>query len=119
MFRRLAFLRQNKYLFYISAITILANIFSWILAFLFIKAGKFNIILHYDILFGADYQGSRQKLFTIPAIGLGLFFMNSVISGLVYKREKFIAGLFLFASLVVQIFVIIAIGVIVFVNRHA
>lgn len=110
---------KNGYSFYIFIAAILANIFSWILVFLFFKKETFNIILHYNILSGVDYQGSSQKLFTIPAIGLLVIFMNSIISRVVSSEDKFVSYLLLSAALVGQIFAIIAVIAIILVNNSS
>jgi hypothetical protein len=119
MFKQLAFLRQDKYFFYIFIAGIGANIFSWILIFLFLKKETLNIILHYNILSGVDYQGSSQKLFIIPAIGLLVIFMNLIISRAVYAEDKFISYLLISAALVSQMFVVIAVITIILVNSAA
>lgn len=111
----LSFFSEKKYLM-LSVATILANFAAWILVLIFLEQGKLNIILHYNVLFGVDFKGNSEQVFIIPLIGLVIFFLNSIITMLVYKREKIIAYLLLSTSLVCQIFSVIAIIAIIMIN---
>lgn len=115
---KLSFLRNKNFLI-ISAAGILANLSAWILVLFFLKKGKFDIILHYNVLFGVDSKGNSEQVYIIPAIGLIIFFMNAIITEFVHKKEKFIAYLLLSASLVCQIFAIIAIISIILINTSS
>jgi hypothetical protein len=114
----LSFLRDKSFLM-ISVATALVNLFAWILIFVFLGQGNLNIILHYNVLFGIEFKGSVDQVFIIPLIGLIIFFLNAIITKLVYKREKFIAYLLLSVSLVSQIFVLIAIVAIIMINSSS
>jgi hypothetical protein len=114
----LSFLRNKSFLA-ISAATILVNLAAWILIFVFLGKGKFNIILHYNVLFGVEFKGSAEQVFIIPLIGLIIFFLNAIITKLVYKREIFIAYLLLSTSLICQIFAVIAIVSIIMINSSS
>lgn len=111
----LSFLRHRNY-FLISAATILVNFTAWGLIIFFLGKEKFNIILHYNVLFGVDFKGSPDRVFVIPTIGLIIFFLNAIITKFVYQREKFIAYLLLLASLICQFFAVIAIVSIILIN---
>lgn len=110
-----SFLREKNYLIIFSA-TIIVNLTAWILVLFFLEQGKINIILHYNVIFGVDFKGSSEQVFIIPLIGLVIFFLNSIITTLVYKKETIIAYLLLSTSLVCQIFSIIAIVAIIMIN---
>lgn len=111
----LLFLRDKNF-FIIFAATVLINFAAWILVLIFLEKENFNIILHYNVLFGVDLKGDSAEAFTIPLIGLVIFFLNSIITKLVYKKEKFIAYLLLSTSLICQLFAVIAIAAIILVN---
>ncbi|MDP3057695.1 MAG: hypothetical protein Q8N37_04240 [bacterium] len=111
----LSFLRHKPFLI-ISAATILVNLVAWIFVLFFLEKGKFNIILHYNVLFGVDFKGKPEQAFIIPLISLVIFFLNAIIIEFVYKKEKFIAYLLLSTSLVCQIFAVIAIFTIILIN---
>lgn len=113
-----SFLRNKNYLL-ISIAVILVNCIDWILVLVFLQKEKFNIILHYNVIFGVDFKGSSKQAFIIPFIGLIIFFLNAIITKFVYKKEKFIAYLLLSASLICQIFAAIAIIAIVLINTSA
>ncbi len=107
---------KNKYFLSASALALALNLAAWLLVFFKFSGKDINIILYYNILFGVEYQGAVRELFTIPVIGLLIFSMNLVIIKFVYHKEKFIFYLLLAASLVSQIFVLIAIAAIILVN---
>lgn len=112
----LSFLREKNYLI-IFAATVLANLAAWILVLFFLEKEKFNIILHYNVLFGVDFKGNPSQVFIIPSISLIIFFLNAIIIEFVYKKEKFIAYLLLSGSLVCQIFAAMAIITIIIINN--
>ncbi len=107
---------KNKYFLSVSALALALNLIAWLWVFFHFSDKNINIILYYDILFGVGYQGLARELFTIPIIGLLIFIINFAIIRFVYQKEKFIFYLLLAASLVSQIFVIIAIAAIILVN---
>lgn len=113
----LSFLSDRNYLMIFSA-AILVNLTAWVLVLFFLGKGKLNIILHYNVLFGVDFNGRPEQAFIIPLISLIIFFLNAIITKLVYKKEKFIAYLLLSTSLVCQIFAVIAIVAIVLINKE-
>jgi len=114
----LSFLRNKTFLI-ISALTLLTNGALWVLIYFFLDKGKFNIILHYNVLFGVDFQGNPQKVFIIPLIGLLIFFLNITIIKFVYKKEKFIAYLLFSTSLICQVFAVIAVTAIILINNRS
>lgn len=114
----LSFLRHKSFLI-IFAATILVNLAAWILVLFFLEKGKFNIILHYNVLFGVDFKGKPEQAFIIPLISLVIFFLNAIITKFVFKKEKFIAYLLLSISLVCQFFAVIAIIAIILINTSS
>lgn len=110
---------KNKYFLSATALAAVLNLAAWLLVFIRFSGKDYNIILYYNLLFGVEYQGAVRELFTIPIIGLLIFFMNIVIIKFVYRKEKFILYFLLAASLVSQIFVIIAISAIILVNNKS
>lgn len=107
----------EKDLLYISSAAIMANILSWVLVTVFLKKETLNIILHYNVLSGIDYQGDQAKLFTIPAIGMFIFLMNFAIARFVKSKDRFISYLLLLTALLNQVFVIIAVVAIILINN--
>jgi hypothetical protein len=111
------FLKKDRNFLTLSAGAVVLNVFSWMLAFVFFKKDAINIILHYNILSGVDYQGGWRELFTVPAIGLAIIFMNFTIVRFVCAKDKFIPYFLVFATLISQIFIIIAIAAIILINH--
>lgn len=112
----LYFLRSKNFLT-ISAAAIMVNCAVWILVLFFLNKGKLNIILHYNVLFGVEFKGNSEQTFIIPLISLIIFFLNATITGFIYKKEKFIAYFLLTASLICQIFAVIAVVAIILINN--
>lgn len=112
----LSFLGAKNFLIIVTA-AVIVNFAAWVLVFFFLEKGKVNIILHYNVLFGADFKGNPSQAFIIPLISLVIFFLNSIITHLVFKKEKFIAYLLLSTSLICQIFAVIAIIGIILINN--
>lgn len=112
---KLSFLR-NRILSIIFAAAILVNISLWVLVLFFLENGSFNVILHYNVLFGVDFKGNPSQVFIIPFIGLIIIVLNSIITKYIYNKEKFIAYLLLSASLICQIFAAIAVIAIILIN---
>lgn len=61
------------------------------------------IPLHYTIYFGIDLVGPWWYRFGFPAAGLGVIIVNGGLAMLLYERKRFLTGLLLFVSFVVQV----------------
>lgn len=61
-----------------------------------------QIPLHFDVGGQADRIAPREQLFTLPAIGLLVFVLNTVTALVLYARERLAAYLLGFGSLGVQ-----------------
>lgn len=81
--------RQKLILLICSSLAI--NIGLWIFLAFSIKPSPYPLILHYNIYFGADYLGTVRQVYTLPAIGLIIIAINSVLAYLLYKKQKIIS----------------------------
>ncbi|SRR6056297_378334 len=66
------------------------------------------IPLHYNVYLGVDMFGHWQKILILPAIGLLIFFVNTILSFLIYNKKEVLSYFLSIGSLLCQIFLIIA-----------
>lgn len=99
---------KNAIILWLLILTLAANLANWLLLKLLIQPVDFPIILHYNVYFGVDLKGNYWKVFSIPLIGLFLFFINIALAIYIYRREERIASyLLLIAALMIQINLIV------------
>lgn len=100
-------------------ITVLLNLLSWIsVVFINLKAGDGPLILHYNVDFGVDLIGFEEDLFIIPLLGLSIFLINLILLTVFARWEnaKFLSHFLFTVSLLVNLFLLISLGPIYFVN---
>ncbi len=66
---------------------VLTGLVSWLVYTKFHQQTEF-VPLHYNIYFGIDLYGPWYQILTLPATGLGLLFINFILSFILYKRVK-------------------------------
>lgn len=100
---------------WLIVLSFMSNFANWISIKIFIKPVNFPIILHYNVYFGVDMVGNRDRAYILPAIGLFLLLVNLLLSIYFYKRGERIASyLLLMAGLMSQLSLIIAsVGIVV------
>lgn len=74
------------------------------------------LILHWDIYRGTDVFGSPQSVVGIFIIATVALLLNFILASYLYNRERFLAYLFSFSSIVFSILVLIAAGAIIYFN---
>lgn len=74
---------------------------NWLLAWsIFRQSQGQQLILHYNIKFGADNIGDPTHLFFLPAIGLLIFLLNLIIANIIRSDKNFLGHLLLYSSLI-------------------
>jgi hypothetical protein len=95
------------------------NLLIWISVYL-INSGVSQdlIVLHYNVDFGVDLIGGVKRLFIIPILSLIVILINEILLFAFYRRKdfKFLAHLLLGGSLLVNLFLLIALGAIYLIN---
>ncbi|KKR21750.1 MAG: hypothetical protein UT48_C0004G0006 [Parcubacteria group bacterium GW2011_GWE2_39_37] len=92
---------------YFSA-TIFINLLNWILAiFINQKNTADQVILHYNVDFGANLIGNEKQLYTLPLLALTIFLVNLILVNN-YRNDKFISHILLMSALLANIFLLIA-----------
>lgn len=73
-------------------------------------------VLHYTILFQIDRLGSFSALYMVPGIGLAIIVINFVGAWLLYGYDKTLAKLVAVSTVVLQVLMLTAASVLVFLN---
>lgn len=95
-------------------ISLFFNFLIWILLFSALKSNPEPIILHYSAYLGADLIGFWRQSFSLPIIGLIIISLNVFLAW--FLPEKRLQYFLLGASLLVQIFLLIASISIIIIN---
>lgn len=88
----------------------------WVSLAWHIRPSTDHIFLHYNVLFGVDLIGPWWHIFYISAAGTTVFLINTILGWVVYDRNRFMTQILLAASLLVQILLLIAGILLVFLN---
>jgi|GEM_PF-3494463 hypothetical protein len=94
----------------------LLNIIHWLILLSKIKPGQPSVLLHYNVIIGADFIGSSTYIYWIPLLALILLLINIVVSVVFYKNEKLASYFINFASIPVQLVFFAATLVLIFIN---
>jgi hypothetical protein len=97
-------------------ISLVLNLLIWFWLFWQISGSEEVVLLHYNILFGVDYIGPRYLVAMIPLTGLFILISNAVVGWLSYPKDKMIAAMLNFATSIIQIFLLVAASLVVFLN---
>ena len=97
--------------------SLLINIIHWVILFFKIKPGDDSILLHYNIIYGADYVDQSKYIYLIPATALVMLIVNIIFSVYVFRREKIASYFINFVSIPVQLIFITASIVLINVNE--
>ncbi len=110
------FYSEKKTMFVLLAAAGILTLFSLILVLTNISTLASPVVIHFDKFRGIDSLGGKSDVWGIWAGGLALFAVNSVLSGVFYKRERVLAYVFAGAALLLSVLVLVALGVIFSVN---
>lgn len=94
---------KDKLIVICSLIIFLLNLSIWLILYMKVQPTSEPIPLHYNIYFGIDLIGSWYKIYYIPGFGMIIFFINLLLSYIIYKREKIISYFLIFSSGMIQI----------------
>lgn len=99
----LNFFFRDKLIIICLVITFVTNLIIWLVLYYKIKPNPEPIPLHYNIYFGIDLIGQWYKIYFIPGFGFLIFFINLLLSSIIYKREKIISYFLVLATCIAQI----------------
>jgi len=96
---------------------LILNGINWGLIAFFIRPVDFPIVLHYNVYFGVDVIGAWWQIYFLPAIGLIIMSVNTVLGYLFYqKKERIIAHLLMLATFIAQISMTVAVASLLIIN---
>ena len=98
------------------SLSIVFQLLSWWYPYAHIHASAGQIFLHYTSLFGVDLVGEWWKIFYLPVGGLVIVLVNFTVSFLFYRMDKFLSRFLCIFTLLIEIFLTIAIWLIVGLN---
>jgi len=107
---------QNISLAILLGLSLVLNLLTWVWLWVQIPRDESQLFLHYNVLFGVDNIGDSWHIFYVPLIGLIILMLNTVLGWVLFKKDKFIAQLLSFVSLVCQIYLFISAVLLVFLN---
>src|SRR5207302_1374400 len=71
-------------------IAALLNIIHWAVLYSKVKPNQSNVLLHYNVIWGADMIGKSLYLYWIPLLALILLVLNVILGAVFYKKEKLV-----------------------------
>jgi len=95
---------------------LLLNIASWVWLLVNIRPSVGQVFLHYNILFGVDLVGSWYAVLSLPTAGLSIIILNAILGWFLYKQDAFAAYLLNAVAVLVNIFLLVAAALLVFLN---
>jgi hypothetical protein len=97
--------------------SLVLNIANWGLIAFFIRPVDFSIILHYNVYFGVDVIGPWWQVYFLPAIGLVILSINTILGYLFYqKKERIVAHLLMLATFIAQVGITVAVASLLMIN---
>ena len=104
-----AFFKQWNNVWFQMGTAFLINIITWLIIYFQIRPSDQLIPLHYNVFYGTDFVGKGYYIYIIPLVGLCILILNYLLYRHALSREPFAARILTAVSLVVQVFILIAI----------
>lgn len=114
------FLRASYIRIYLIFLLII-NSLEWLFArFIYFEVDGERMALHYNVDFGIDFYGEKEKIFNIPKIGLLIIVVNMLLFILAakIKRRKFIGHVLFSQAIICNIILLLSLGLIYLVNFY-
>ena len=84
------------------------NILLWLIIWFKFPPSDIPYAIRYSILSGADIFGTQNTLLVLPTLGSAMLIINGLLAFLLRKKEVFLSYVFLVMSVIVQLFLLIA-----------
>ena len=94
----------------------LFNIILWLLLLSKFGSGSDAIALHYSVVSGIDLVAAANKAYQLPAAGAAVLILNLFLSRLFYDREQIFSYFLSWGTLLVQLFLGLAVVSLMFLN---
>tara|TARA_Y100000310_G_scaffold315414_1_gene365912 strand:+ start:8386 stop:8736 length:351 start_codon:yes stop_codon:yes gene_type:complete len=110
---------KKKLILLLILLSFILNIILWmILVFAIKRGGEFALILHYNVLYGADIFGQHHELYSLPISGLVILGVNSILGFFSFKQKQFLLNYILLGTAVLaQVFLLISGIALVIINK--
>lgn len=95
----------------------LVNIILWVIILIKVQDGSKPIPLHFNAVYGIEFVGKGYLLFELPLIGLLVFATNFLLARHLTTADVFMSRFINTVSLVLQIFLLIAVFGVLYLNR--
>src|SRR3989344_4026621 len=83
-------------------VSVFINIIHWLVLFIKIKPGSESILLHYNVVYGADLVEQARFIYLIPLAALVFLVINLILSNYYFDKEKTASVFLNFATIAVQ-----------------
>lgn len=98
-----------KNILFLTVLSLVLNIISWLVIATQIKPSSEVIPLHYNIFYGPDIVGQGYYVYIIPLVGLSILAVNYGLYRYARSKEPFAAKTLMAVALVVQILILVSI----------
>lgn len=115
-FRELTGLRFSRFAFALGVLFVLLMIALPAWKVLPSSYGSEVIPIHYNIHYGVDKTGPWWRIFTLPAIGLGVLLVNTVAVTIFWNHDKMLSRYVAGMTVIVQTILLIAMVFVVLLN---
>ncbi len=107
---------QDPYNFISLGIALLVNIIHWVLLLFKIAPNSERILLHYNVVYGADVVDKSAYIYFIPSLALLFLILNAFVASNLFKKEKLASYFLNIASIAVQLIFLAASIVLIIAN---
>ena len=107
---------RHKEIARILFLSAVINIIMWLYLFHNRIDSDYPIILHYNLFFGIDAQGSYEEVYMLPLAGAIIFAVNAWLAQFFYKIERMASYLLTVNIFIIQVLLMLASYLIVRVN---
>ena len=107
---------RHKEIARILFLSALINVIMWLYLFHNRIESDYPVILHYNLFFGVDAQGSYDAVFMLPLAGMAIFLLNAWLGQFFHKIERLASYLLTVNILLIHIMLMLASYIIVRVN---
>lgn len=116
MFYALKLYLSDRWIFFPGLATAAIVLAIWTFTALNVQPTGDSIFLHYNVVFGADLIGSWKRAYVPPAVALGIFFINGLLSFLFYSTNRLVGRLL--ASMALGVAASILVGQVLMLNLN-
>lgn len=95
---------------------LLLNIIHWVVLLINIQPTNQKVLLHYNVIYGADLVAQSFFLYLIPGTALVFFLVNFFVSRKMYKKEKLASYFINYFSILIQAIFIVATLILISIN---